>query len=111
MAFDPEIGQAFDFYEDDLAANQQGVLSSDQSIVLANAKRARGGDRYGTELAVAEGPFSWESTISSDWVGYIGGVGFAIDRLREEALETGATYRLYYLAAGKLAWVMSIERL
>ena len=87
------------------------MLSSDQQIVLANTKRAKGGDRYGTELLSATGPFSWSSNLGGDCFGEIGGVRFGIDRLQQQSLENDANYRLSYLSAGDSAWVMSIERL
>lgn len=110
MTYDAEIGQAFDFYEEDLAANNVGILSSDQQIVVANTRRAKGGERYGTELLSVSGPFTWSSNLRSDWWGEIGGVRFPLDRLQQESLEDGANYRLNYLTVGDAAWVMSIER-
>ena len=62
-------------------------------------------------LQVSQGEFSWDSDLNARWWGHVGEARFAIDRLQEESLTTGATYRVFYLPAGDADWVMSIERL
>ena len=62
------------------------------------------------ELRVAVGEFNWTSDLNARWWGHIGDARFGIDRLQEEALESGATYRVHYLPSDGAAWVLSIER-
>ena len=58
----------------------------------------------------AVGEFSWTSDLNARWWGRVGEARFGIDRLQEEALETGGTYRVHYLPSDSGAWVLSIER-
>ena len=171
--FDPALGRAFNFSADELEANRDGRLSSDQELMWRNTVRVWGhGTRRGAlmlgfgvlgaavaavavgsrtpgtsagssivvvvvilgfilllggffvrrgrratqalaraELRDAVGEFSWTSDLNARWWGRIGEARFGIDRLQEEALETGATYRVHYLPSDGAAWVLSIERI
>lgn len=62
-------------------------------------------------LREAVGEFSWTSDMNARWWGQVGEARFGIDRLQEESLETGGTYRVNYLPSDGAAWVLSIERI
>jgi hypothetical protein len=62
-------------------------------------------------LREAVGEFSWTSDLNARWWGQVGEARFGIDRLQEEALETGSPYRVHYLPPERAAWVLSIERI
>lgn len=63
-----------------------------------------------TTLQEAVGEFRWSSDLNARWWGQIGEARFGIDRLQEEALETGDAYRVHYVPSDGGAWVLSIER-
>ena len=170
MSYDPKLGLAFSFDEQELEANRAGRLTDDQMILLRNAARVgrsqgrrnlvmlavilpvvavlagvvigrtpgsgnapvvivvvaltlfaavillatragrRRADRYAAaELRQAQGTLRIR-TASTDWIAEVGPARFRIDAERLTALDEGSTYRVNYLATGKLASVLSIER-
>lgn len=86
-----------------------GLIGGFAGMFIVRGRRATRALR-GAELRVSEGPFSWTSDLNGRWWGEVADARFGIDRLREERLTTGASYRVYWLPLDGSAWVQSIER-